>query len=96
MRGGDLQWIWGPYALYETVDLVYGPEAFARGDGFTAAQALLNLVENALNITYLFLWRQKNPVAILVGYSAVLFTFWKTVLYWLMDWVCTTGGVAGW
>lgn len=27
-----------PYKLYETIDLVYGPAAFLRGDGFTSAQ----------------------------------------------------------
>lgn len=40
--------------------------------------AILNLFENALNITYLVLARQHSPVAVLIGFTAVLFTFWKT------------------
>ena len=41
-KGGDLHWIWNPYALYQEVDLVYGVDAYYRGDGFTNAQGMLN------------------------------------------------------
>lgn len=46
-------------------------------DAFSST-AILNLVENSLNILYLILARQKSPVAILIGFTAVLLTFWKT------------------
>ncbi|KAL8279016.1 hypothetical protein RQP46_008685 [Phenoliferia psychrophenolica] len=99
MEGGDLFWMWIPYKLYATVDYVYGVEAFKNGDGFTSAQAILNLFENAINITYLGLAYVKSPLAVLVGFTGVLFTFWKTVLYWLMDqqcgW-CQTGHNSAW
>lgn len=36
--GGDLHWIWSPYGLYETIDLVYGSATYARREGFTGAQ----------------------------------------------------------
>ncbi|KAM0749864.1 hypothetical protein T439DRAFT_326758 [Meredithblackwellia eburnea MCA 4105] len=88
MKGGKLFWIWQPYDLYSTVDLVYGHEAFRTGDGFTSAQALLNLVENFINIRYLLLAKERSPSAILVGFTGACFTFWKTVLYWLMDQQC--------
>ena len=59
---------------------MYSPTFYEKGDGFTSAQAMLNLAENALNITYLVLARRKNPVAILYGFTGVLFTLWKVRL----------------
>ncbi|GAA5976779.1 hypothetical protein JCM5350_007245 [Sporobolomyces pararoseus] len=84
-HGGDLHWIWSPYALYEKVDLVYSPSHFARKEGFTSAQTYMNIIESALNFGFLWLSGRKSPVAILVGFSAVLMTASKTVLYWLVD-----------
>ncbi|OKL60629.1 hypothetical protein UA08_04164 [Talaromyces atroroseus] len=45
--------IWSPYALYGTIDYVYGWPAFDAKNGFTAAQGLLNLFETAAYIFYL-------------------------------------------
>ncbi|GAA5886280.1 hypothetical protein JCM5296_003547 [Sporobolomyces johnsonii] len=84
-KGGDLHWLWSPYALYELTDLVYSPGAFARKEGFTSAQAIMNIVESILNLAYLALAGQKSPVAVLVGFTAVVMTAAKTVLYWLVD-----------
>ncbi|GAA6061175.1 hypothetical protein JCM10212_002388 [Sporobolomyces blumeae] len=84
-KGGDLHWWWSPYALYEVVDLVYSPGAFSRRDGFNAAQTYMNIVETFLNLTFLVSSARKSPVAILVGFTAVLMTASKTVLYWLVD-----------
>lgn len=54
MPGGSLHWpVWQPYALYGTVDYVYGFPAWERGDGFGAAQATLNLVETLMYLVYL-------------------------------------------
>lgn len=47
-------------------------------------KALLNLVENALNISYLALAYKKSPVAVLFGFTGVLFTFWKTWVWFLL------------
>lgn len=66
----------------------YGKLALTNGDGFTSAQAVLNLAENALNIIYLGLWAKGSPVAVLIGLIATTCTAWKTILYWLMDQQC--------
>ena len=45
--------IWKLYALYGTVDYVYGWPAYDSHVGFTAAQASLNVVETAMYFFYL-------------------------------------------
>jgi hypothetical protein len=45
--------LWAPYALYGTVDYIYGWPAWNDGVGFTAAQSALNLVESAMYMYYL-------------------------------------------
>lgn len=45
--------IWTPYALYGTVDYVYGWPAWDNHVGFSAAQASLNAVEIVMYIYYL-------------------------------------------
>ncbi|ORY58332.1 hypothetical protein BCR35DRAFT_309449 [Leucosporidium creatinivorum] len=87
-QGGKWHWIWWPYSLYERTDVIYSPEYYATGAGFTSAQAYLNIVETGVNLLYVFLAGRKSPVAILAGFIGVLFTFWKTVLYWLQDQQC--------
>lgn len=47
--------IWTPYELYARVDYVYGWPAWEAGDGFTAAQSLMNLVETLGYVVYLVL-----------------------------------------
>lgn len=55
MPGGWLHSpIWTPYALYGTVDYVYGWPAFNARNGFTAAQGFMNLVETACYLFYLW------------------------------------------
>ncbi|KAL9709564.1 hypothetical protein Ac2012v2_007303 [Leucoagaricus gongylophorus] len=39
-QGGDLHWIWRPYALYQEIDYVYGLPALESNDGFTNAQCV--------------------------------------------------------
>ncbi|EXJ85575.1 hypothetical protein A1O1_05940 [Capronia coronata CBS 617.96] len=54
MPGGSLHWpLWTPYALYGTVDYVYGWPAWNGHVGFSAAQASLNAVETAMYVYYL-------------------------------------------
>jgi len=87
--GGDLAWIWPGYDYYGTVDLIYGTKAYADNDGFTSGQAALNLVENGVNIAYLYLAHvQQSPLAPLIGLIGVTMTFWKTVLYWAQEYYC--------
>ncbi|KAL1850863.1 hypothetical protein Plec18170_006700 [Paecilomyces lecythidis] len=46
--------LWTPYALYGTIDYIYGWPAFNARNGFTAAQTVMNLVETAGYLYYLF------------------------------------------
>jgi hypothetical protein len=46
--------IWTPYALYGTIDYIYGWPAFNDNNGFTAAQTALNLIETAFYAYYLY------------------------------------------
>ncbi|KAL6300317.1 hypothetical protein BKA93DRAFT_819479 [Sparassis latifolia] len=88
-EGGDLHWIWRPYGLYQNIDFVYGVRAWEEHDGFPNAQSLLNIVENLLNITYLYLAHVSGtPVATLVGFASVVMTLSKTLLYWLQEYYC--------
>ncbi|KAN0118119.1 hypothetical protein V8E52_005380 [Russula decolorans] len=89
MVGGDLHWIWEPYTIYQEVDYVYGVKALQENNGFTSAQAALNLVETALNVFYLYLAHVvKYPAASVVGFASVTMTLSKTVLYWLQEYYC--------
>ena len=48
MPGGALHApIWTPYALYGTVDYIYGQKAWDEHNGLTAAQASLNFADCA-------------------------------------------------
>jgi hypothetical protein len=47
--------IWTPYALYGTVDYIYGWPAYNSHNGFTAAQTYLNLAETAAYLYYLWI-----------------------------------------
>lgn len=86
MPGGDLYVFWKPYSLYAKVDLIYSREVFESKDGFPGAQAFLNLIESALNFTYLALWvRGDGAAAVLVGLVGVVMTLSKTVLYFAIE-----------
>jgi len=45
----------------------------------------MNVIESILNVGFLFASWKRSPVAILVGFSAVIMTAAKTILYWLID-----------
>lgn len=94
MPGGYLHnLIWKPYALYGTVDYIYGDKAWNENNGFTAAQSLLNLAESLGYVVYLWVvWqhgvgeRRVLPggwggIACLVGFTVSVMTVSKTVLY---------------
>ncbi|MCJ1424830.1 hypothetical protein MMC29_002718 [Sticta canariensis] len=60
MPGGHLHSpVWQGYALYGSVDYVYGWPAFEANDGFTAAQSSLNVVETLGYLVYLWMvWKE--------------------------------------
>ncbi|KAG5734216.1 hypothetical protein E4T56_gene2276, partial [Termitomyces sp. T112] len=89
MKGGDLHWLWKPYAIYQNVDYMYGWPALEANNGFTNAQSLLNIIETLLNIMYLYLahvvaW----PPAPLVAFVSASMTLSKTILYWAQEYYC--------
>ncbi|KAF8629519.1 hypothetical protein AX17_005645 [Amanita inopinata Kibby_2008] len=89
MKGGDLHWLWKPYALYQEIDHVYGLPALQNGDGFTNAQSMLNVVETMMNFIYLYLAHVSQwPGAPLIGFSSAVMTLSKTVLYWAQEYYC--------
>lgn len=45
---------WTPYALYGTVDYMYGWPAWNNHNGFTAAQGTLNVLESVMYCWYLY------------------------------------------
>lgn len=93
MEGGFLhEPLWAPYKLYGTVDHVYGWKAWDAGNGFTGAQAAMNLVECLMYGGYLVLWNRakdaegrirgrEGGLALLLCWGAALMTLSKTVLY---------------
>jgi len=84
--GGDLHWLWKPYAKYIEVDYVYGIKAYENKDGFTNAQSVMNLVESALNFLYVYYANVvDHPAAPLFGIIGTSCTLSKTILYWLQE-----------
>lgn len=56
MPGGRLHSpIWTPYALYGTVDYIYGWPAYNARNGFTAAQTVMNIVETVGYFYYMWI-----------------------------------------
>ncbi|KAI0777616.1 hypothetical protein BD413DRAFT_490589 [Trametes elegans] len=55
----------------------------------TTLAAALNVVENLMNIAYLYLAHVSgSPLAPLVGFASAMATLWKTALYWLQEYYC--------
>ncbi|TKA75922.1 hypothetical protein B0A49_04629 [Cryomyces minteri] len=54
--------VWVPYALYGTIDYIYGWPAYNAHNGFTAAQGTLNIVESIGYVVYLWIvYTHGNP-----------------------------------
>ncbi|KAH9819380.1 hypothetical protein Tdes44962_MAKER05218, partial [Teratosphaeria destructans] len=116
MPGGALHKpLWTPYALYGTIDYVYGVKALEEGNGWTAAQTWVNVVETGVYFGreeagrdgrgapgreklegWLGGWGGRLGRArtvsgrlagwcVLLGFATANVTFWKTVLYWLLE-----------
>ncbi|KPI44251.1 uncharacterized protein AB675_8717 [Cyphellophora attinorum] len=87
MPGGHLHSpIWTPYALYGTVDYIYGWPAIENGVGFTAAQGALNFVESSMYGYYLFKLLQ-------CGSGTEWYKVWD-VAYWRRETVVEGEGMA--
>lgn len=82
-----------PYALYGTIDYIYGWPAYEANNGFTAAQASMNVLESLGYCGYLWIiWKYGGKgrrsvgggwggLACLLGFSLSVMTFAKTVIY---------------
>ncbi|KAI4165260.1 MAG: hypothetical protein LQ342_001128 [Letrouitia transgressa] len=82
-----------PYALYGTIDYIYGWPAYEANNGFTAAQASMNVLESFGYCGYLWIiWKYGEKgrssvgggwggLACLLGFSLSVMTFAKTVIY---------------
>ncbi|GAA97170.1 uncharacterized protein L969DRAFT_57196 [Mixia osmundae IAM 14324] len=88
MPGGKYHYLWSPYSIYSKVDYIYGFPSYDRNDGFPLAQASLNIVETILNFGYLGLAIEKSPLAVMIGFTSVVMTFSKTILYWAQEYFC--------
>jgi hypothetical protein len=100
------------------VDKIYGFKAYNAGEGWTAAQAAVNVVETMAYIAYLYVvykHGEQEPrqgagapdrstlgqfralaesrtvtghcagMAVITAYTAATVTFWKTIIYWLIE-----------
>lgn len=77
MPGGSVHSpIWTPYALYGTIDYIYGWPAWNDGVGFTAAQGALNIAESAMYLYYLNKLRQNGEAT--EWYKVWDPIFWQT------------------
>ncbi|KAL9612279.1 MAG: hypothetical protein Q9167_003102 [Letrouitia subvulpina] len=89
--------LYTPYALYGTIDYIYGWPAYEANNGFTAAQASMNVLESLGYCGYLWIiWKHGEEsrrsvgggwggLACLLGFSLSVVTFAKTVIYMLNE-----------
>ncbi|KAL4756798.1 uncharacterized protein BDW70DRAFT_144329 [Aspergillus foveolatus] len=63
MPGGKYHSFWSGYKWYGTVDYIYGWPAFNANNGFTNAQAVLNLLETGGYLYYLWVVYRHGTVA---------------------------------
>ncbi|KAI8060753.1 hypothetical protein BC940DRAFT_311486 [Gongronella butleri] len=89
MEGGSLNYLWTPYNLYAKIDYVYGLPALHSNDGWTSAQAFMNVVESTMNLLYLYMVRNPGKYNAsrvqLLGFTAIVLTLNKTILYGLNE-----------
>ncbi len=86
LPGGDLAFIYKPYVLYSTIDLVYGVRD-GEFNAFGIGQSLMNVLENVAYLIGLWLYRVRRDknFAFVVWFGALVATFSKTVLYALVE-----------
>jgi hypothetical protein len=82
MEGGKYSHIWAPYPNYYNVDLAYAD----LNNPWIVAQTYGNIVESALNLFSVLLYFQGSVrLASVVAMNSTMMTFWKTVLYWVVE-----------
>jgi hypothetical protein len=64
-------------------------DAYLRKLQLTDSLALLNVFETLGNLSYLYkVYVSHDPTAPLIGFSAALASFSKTILYWAQEYYC--------
>jgi len=97
MPGGSLHSpIWSPYALYGTIDYIYGQPAWDAHNGFTAAQASLNVVETVGYVVYLVLVLGGAQRGLVVEQGRGAAGWMQGKLGWLGEGRVLRGRQAGW
>ena len=92
MPGGSLHSpIWTPYALYGTVDYIYGFPALEAKNGFTAAQGSLNVVETVMYMVYLYIVLVYGENVDVQGAGAPSMRYWG----WISEARALSGREAG-
>ncbi len=85
LPGGSLAFLYVPYVLYSTIDLVYGVRN-GEFNAFGIGQSLMNIAENACYAYGLVQYRRgKKNLAYVLWFGALVATFSKTVLYALVE-----------
>ena len=72
MPGGSLHRpLWVPYALYGTIDHMYGFKQWEFGNGFTGAQGMMNLIESLMYAVYVWIWYTRGQGRMVQGRGKV-------------------------
>jgi hypothetical protein len=80
--GGSLAWLWVPYAKYITIDTGYAD----LDNDFLVAQQIMSLIEIIIDIVALYFnYKRKISLAILLIFSTLLLTGFKTILVFLLE-----------
>lgn len=77
-QGGPVAWLWPGHVFYSTFDARY-----AGFDAFGSAQSWANLLE--VVVLVIVLLRVRHWSAVVLGLIVSVATFWKTVLYFLVE-----------
>ena len=77
-KGGPMAWLWPGHVFYSSFD-----HRYAGFDAFGSAQSWANLIEVVALIWVLFLAKRWSGVV--VGLIVTVATFWKTVIYFLVE-----------
>lgn len=77
-KGGPMAWLWPGHVYYSTFD-----HRYAGFDAFGSAQSWANLLE-VIALVWV-LWHRQRWSAVVVGLLVSVATFWKTVLYFLVE-----------
>jgi len=80
--------LWQPYKLYSTIDLVYGIHPITKHyNPFCAAQSWMNVAENVFYTLglYFYRFRGQRNLGYVLWFGALVATFSKTVLYAVLE-----------